>query len=573
MTVFVRMCVCVRVLFKLSLSTHHNTAPSSNQRSPTGSKRMFSFARFSSNSAGALQIGTLVGAITCLGSMLTVAAISFDLYGQVENYFNWDVARHCQVEGEGRAGGAVPGGKRRLRGFEDVIGCERIKECLQRHLYALFSSQAELPSRGFIFAGAPGQGKTFMAAALAAEMQKYNAASKAAEPVRFVTLQLEQVWDDSAVVRTIEFAIKRYAPCVLFIDELHRVPASVQTFLLTHLDGIDSKATEGAEQRDAKELGLSPKPWLLLACTTEDHLLSPALTRSGRLDNKVIFYPPTEEDRVISFRRQIGTLTEAQARDVARQIAGYSHADIASICKDAKLRALSREPKGMKQVEVVDLDASVHQFMIELTNVERQFSDSDRERVAIHEIGHCFAAFVASGVRCPVRVQSTGDHKLAGYNLLNVEESKAASSGDAEGTGSGPATSSLVTRTDLINQIGVLLGGTVAEQVFCGSRSSGCANDLLRVEACLDAMADAGLLLDGLDAQPSFVLAADRRRAVGHEIVTQLQQALTNLFRKHADTFRLLVRLLRDNEYLTSALIRETLVPRDIKEGSLSLLG
>jgi cell division protease FtsH len=345
--------------------------------------------------------------------------------------------------------------------FDDVAGAEEAKQELKECVDFLKDPEeikklgGRIP-KGILMVGPPGTGKTLLARAVAGEAGVPFFPISGSEFIEMF------VGIGAARVRELFEQARQHAPCIIFIDELDAIgrarsagPAMgghderEQTLnqILTEMDGFDSSS------------GV-----IVMAATNRPEILDKALMRAGRFDRQVLVDKPDLKDREAILKLHAARLTMADDVDltvVAQRTPGFVGADLENICNEAAIQALRR--KG-KEVTMADFEAAIDRVIAGPEKKHRALNPAEKKRVAFHESGHALVAeIVPTGE--PVHKVSIIPRGVAalGYTLqLPVEEKF------------------LSTEAELKDQVAVLLGGRVAEEIVFGDISSGAANDLER---------------------------------------------------------------------------------------------
>ena len=270
------------------------------------------------------------------------------------------------------------------------------------------------------------------------------------------------------------------APCIVFIDELdalgkvrsqspmgsHEEREQTLNQLLAEMDGFDSR-----------------KGVIIMAATNRPEVLDPALLRPGRFDRQIVVDKPDVKGREAILRihaRDVKMSPAVDLRVVAARTAGFAGADLANLVNEAALLA-ARLDKSV--VEMADLESAVDRLVAGLEK-KRVMSAKEREIVAYHESGHAIVASVIPGLD-PVHKISIVQRGFGalGYTMQLPLEDRY-----------------LVTRTDLLGQLAVLLGGRTAEEIAFGEISTGAQNDLQRATDIARAMVTEYGMSDALGA-------------------------------------------------------------------------
>ncbi|MGZ5001018.1 MAG: ATP-dependent metallopeptidase FtsH/Yme1/Tma family protein, partial [Methylomonas sp.] len=264
----------------------------------------------------------------------------------------------------------------------------------------------------------------------------------------------------AARVRDLFEQARQKAPCIIFIDELDAIgrsrggPAIVggndereQTLnqLLTEMDGFDP--TSGV---------------VVMAATNRPEILDKALLRAGRFDRQIVVDKPDLQDRIEILKlhsRAMKLDKNIDLATIAKRTPGFVGADLSNIANEAAILA-ARD--GRNTVTMADFEAAIDRVMAGPEKKNRALGPEEKRRVAFHEAGH---ALVAENVPTgqPVHKISIIPRGVSalGFTLqLPVEEKY------------------LSTEPDLKDQLAILLGGRVAEQMALDSVSTGAQNDL-----------------------------------------------------------------------------------------------
>lgn len=343
--------------------------------------------------------------------------------------------------------------------FKDVAGADSAKQELSESIDFLKNPEkiqklgGHMP-KGVLLVGLPGTGKTLLARAVSGEAQVpfFNISGS-----EFIELF---VGVGAARVRELFDQARSKAPCIIFIDELDAIGRSrggpvvmgghderEQTLnqLLTEMDGFDTS------------VGV-----IVMAATNRPEVLDKALLRAGRFDRQIIVDKPDLQDRVEILKLHTKGMTLAADIDIAviaKRTPGLVGADLANIANEAAIIATR---SGHSQIEMTDFEAAIDRILAGPEKKNRVLTPSEKRRVAYHEAGHAMVAeHVPTGQ--PVHKISIIPRGVSalGFTLqLPVEEKF------------------LSTEEELKDQIAILLGGRIAEQVALGSISTGAQNDL-----------------------------------------------------------------------------------------------
>ena len=386
--------------------------------------------------------------------------------------------------------------------FADVAGVDEAKAELVEVVDFLRNPQkyqrlgGRIP-KGVLIVGPPGSGKTLLARAVAGEADVPFFFLSGSEFVEMF------VGVGAARVRDLFEQAKEKAPCIVFIDELDAIGKSragatgfvgghderEQTLnqLLVEMDGFDSS-----------------KGVIIMAATNRPEVLDAALLRAGRFDRQVVVDRPDVRGREAILRvhaRHVRLAPEVSLQIIAARTPGFAGADLANIVNEAALLAAR---KGKDAVEQADLEEAIDRVVAGLERRSRVLSETERDIVAHHEMGHALVAFSTPRAD-PVHKVTIIPRGVAALGItyqLPTEDRY------------------ILRRTELEDRIAVMLGGHAAEELVYGELSTGAHNDLERATGLARAMVmrygmseRLGPLTFGGDGGPSFL----RRNGAGWE--------------------------------------------------------
>ena len=384
-----------------------------------------------------------------------------DTDGEVKILF-YDLKKRMAVDTESR-GAILSDAERPNVCFNDIIGAEKAKEELQYFVSYLqkprkFLVKGGRPPKGVLLYGPPGTGKTMLAKAMAGESDVTFLQTSASE------FKNKYIGESEANIRRIFAKAKKYAPAIIFIDEIDAIgkkrtgseltsaTESMLNALLTEMDGFSSAD--------------SSKPVFVLAATNfgvgaeSDGIssLDDALIR--RFDNKIYVDLPKESERkefiLLQLKKKnITTVTEATVQSIAERTTGKSLAILQNIIEKAERDAC----KKFRSVTDNDILNALEEYVY---GEKKEHSQEYYKEVAIHETGHAYVSYISGDKPSYITIESRGD--FGGYMQHANQE---------EVTG--------YTREDLLSRIRTSLAGRAAEQVFYGKEKSlntGASSDL-----------------------------------------------------------------------------------------------
>jgi cell division protease FtsH len=343
--------------------------------------------------------------------------------------------------------------------FADVAGVdEAIEELQEVKEYlanpAKFQAMGAKIPRGVLLFGPPGAGKTLLARAVAGEAGVPFYSISGSDFVEMF------VGVGAARVRDLFEQAKQSAPAIVFIDEIDAVgrhrgaglggghDEREQTLnqLLVEMDGFD--------QRTAV---------ILMAATNRPDILDPALLRPGRFDRHITVDRPDLEGRkgILKVHARGKPFDESvNLETIARRTPGFTGADLSNVINEAALLAARWSKKAITMKEV---EEAIDRVMAGPERKSRVMSEREKRVIAYHEGGHALVAHILPNTDPVHKISVIPRGRALGYTLTLPEEDKF-----------------LMTREELADELAMLLGGRVAEELIVGDITTGAANDIER---------------------------------------------------------------------------------------------
>jgi cell division protease FtsH len=342
--------------------------------------------------------------------------------------------------------------------FADVEGIDEAKEELIEVVEFLknpgkYQRLGGRIPKGVLLLGPPGTGKTLMARAVAGEAGVPFFSISGSDFVEMF------VGVGAARVRDLFAQAVQHAPSIIFIDELDALGKARGMNILTSHDEREQTLNQLLAEMD----GFDPNQGvIIMAATNRPEILDPALLRPGRFDRQVLVDRPDIKGREKILRLHAKKVKLSPAVDLsvlAAKTPGFVGADLANIVNEAALLAARG---GKDAVEMADLDEAIERVVAGLQKKTRVMSAKEKKIVAYHECGHALMAELVPGAD-PVSKISIIPRGVAalGYTQQLPTEDRY-----------------LMTRSELVAKIFVLLGGRVAEEIVFGDVSTGAQNDL-----------------------------------------------------------------------------------------------
>jgi cell division protease FtsH len=345
--------------------------------------------------------------------------------------------------------------------FADVAGVDEAKQELAEVVGFLKDPKtygrlgARIP-KGILLVGPPGTGKTLLARAVAGEAGVKFFSITGSEFVEMF------VGVGAARVRDLFEQARAQSPAIIFIDELDALGKARGVDLIG--GGHDEKE-QTLNQLLAEMDGFDPSAGtIVLAATNRPEILDPALLRAGRFDRQVLVDRPDRRGRaeILAVHLKKVQIAPDLDRDaIAALTPGFTGADLANLVNEAALVATRR---GAQATTLEDFNQAIERIIAGVEKKSRILSPRERTVVAHHEMGHALVAMALPGVD-PVHKVSIIPRGIGalGYTIQRPTEDRF-----------------LMSRTELMNRMAVLLGGRAAETLVFAEASTGAADDLVK---------------------------------------------------------------------------------------------
>ena len=435
--------------------------------------------------------------------------------------------------------------------FSDVAGVDEAKDDLQEIIEFLkdpkkFTKLGGRIPTGCLLVGAPGTGKTLLARAIAGEAG-----------VPFFTISGSDfvemfVGVGASRVRDLFVQGKKKAPCIIFIDEIDAVgrhrgagfgggnDEREQTLnqLLVEMDGFESN--EGV---------------ILIAATNRPDVLDPALLRPGRFDRHVVVPRPDIRGRegiLQVHSRKVPLATDVDVKVLARSTPGFTGADLENLVNEAALLAARND---QDKVNMVDLELAKDKVMMGAERRSMLISDGEKRTTAYHEAGHALVAKLLPGADPIHKVTIIPRGMALGLTQQLPEEEKYT-----------------YPREYLLNNLVILFGGRVAEELVLEQVTTGAGNDiekatdLVRRMVCEWGMSEKlgpmtfgkkeGEIFLGRD----FTQKADYSKNTAVEIDAEIRRIIQESYHRAKELLTTNVRLLHE--------VAEKLLEKEVLDGA-----
>jgi cell division protease FtsH len=447
--------------------------------------------------------------------------------------------------------------------FKDVAGAHEAKEELRDVVEFLKTPEkfsrlgAKIP-RGVLLCGAPGNGKTLLAKAVAGEAHCPFFSISGSDFVEvFVGVGASRVRDLFAQAR-------KNAPCIVFIDEIDAVGRQrgvgigggnderEQTLnqLLAEMDGFATQARGTV---------------IVLAATNRPDVLDKALLRPGRFDRSIeVPYPDvrSREQILQVHSKNVPLAEEVSIEKIARGTPGFSGADLENLINEAALMA---SKKNKKSVEMNDFEQARDRVMLGSERKTMIFTDAEKKLTAYHEGGHTLLNVLLPATDPFHKVTIVPRGRTLGVSWSLPEGDRVSAS-----------------KTSMLARIQVCLGGLLAEKIFFNEQTTGAASDIAKATeiardmVCVYGMSSLGPISFQSNSSHAYLgvrssekeYSAETAKRIDEEVSQIMMENYANaekLLTEHKDKLQLLAETLIEKETMHAAEVYELLglQPRD----------
>ncbi|MCL4208746.1 ATP-dependent zinc metalloprotease FtsH [Patescibacteria group bacterium] len=403
--------------------------------------------------------------------------------------------------------------------FADVGGMDEAKKELEeivdflKHPKKYTKVGARTP-KGVLLVGPSGTGKTLLAQAVAGEAN-----------VQFLSIAGSEFMEmlvgvGASRVRDLFATAKKLAPAIIFIDEIDAIG---------RVRGNGSQGGHDEREQTLNQILVEMDGFntndnvIVMAATNRGDMLDPALVRPGRFDRRVLVRLPDLEER--KYILNIHSKSKPFAKDfdwekVARRTVGFSGADLENMLNEAAI-AVARSNRTEINMEDIE-EASLK---VKLGPSKKRLQDKkEREMTAFHEAGHALIAHVSPNADPVHRISIISRGRALGFTLTPPEKDKLQ-----------------VTKSELIDEMAVLMGGRAAEELVFGELTAGASSDIDRATRIARAMVvDYGMsVLGPMNFGPQYE-QSDYNKAWGEpsKISDKLQEKVDEEILKFIDEAR-----------------------------------
>jgi cell division protease FtsH len=352
-------------------------------------------------------------------------------------------------------------------GFKDVAGVDEAVEELQEIKEFLENPKkfqalgARIP-KGVLLYGPPGTGKTLLARAVAGEAGVPFFSISGSDFVEMF------VGVGASRVRDLFEQAKQSSPCIIFMDEIDAVGRHRGAGLGGGHDEREQTLNQLLVEMDGFEM---KDNIILIAATNRPDILDPALLRPGRFDRQIVVDRPDRVGRqkILEVHTKGKPLApEIDLSTLAAGTPGFTGADLANLVNEAALLAARR---GKKIIEQDELEEGIMRVVAGPEKKARLLSEHERKITAYHEMGHALVGHFLEHTDPVHKITIVSRGQALGLTISLPTEDRY-----------------LTTRTALMHQMAMTLGGRAAEEIVFHEVTTGAANDLEKVTSTSKAM-------------------------------------------------------------------------------------
>ncbi len=388
--------------------------------------------------------------ISIFGPILLIIAFFYIMMRQAQGSSN-------QAMSFGKSRARLFGSDKEQVTFKDVAGAEEAKQELEEIVEFLkypakFETLGAKIPKGVLLFGPPGTGKTLMARAVAGEAGVPFFSISGSEFVEMF------VGVGASRVRDLFQKAKKNSPCIIFIDEIDAVGRQRGTGMGGGHDEREQTLNQILVEMDGFEQGTTV---IVMAATNRPDVLDPALLRPGRFDRRVTLENPDMNNRksILEVHSKNKPLaTDVDFLTIAKKTPGFSGADLQNVMNEAAILAARLNQKKITQK---DISTSVEKVTLGPERRSHVMNTAEKKITAYHEAGHAIVAHLLPNAHPVHKVSIVSRGSAGGFTWQLPTEDR-----------------HLNSVSEFKDDMAVMLGGRMAEQVVFGEITTGASNDL-----------------------------------------------------------------------------------------------
>ena len=425
--------------------------------------------------------------------------------------------------------------------FTDVAGCDEAKQEVVEIVDFLkdpakFKRLGATIPKGVLMVGPPGTGKTLLAKAIAGEAKVPFFSISGSDFVEMF------VGVGASRVRDMFEQAKRHAPCIIFIDEIDAVGRHRGSGTGGGHDEREQTLNQMLVEMDGFE---GNEGIIVIAATNRADVLDKALLRPGRFDRQVMVGLPDIQGReqILNVHlKKLPSVTGVDVKVLARGTPGFSGAQLANLVNEAALFAARRNKNTVDMHDFEDAKDKIYMGPERKSMVIRE---DERRATAYHESGHAIVAELLPGTDPVHKVTIMPRGWALGVTWQLPEHDQTSHYKDK-----------------MLNEISILFGGRIAEEIFVNQQSTGASNDFERATKMARAMVTKygmsekmGVMVYEDDSQPSFL------GSIGSRTISEATQQLvdTEVRRILDEQYKVAWDLLENNKDMAHSMVKALL--------------
>lgn len=433
--------------------------------------------------------------------------------------------------------------------FKDVAGADEAKQELQEVVEFLKHPQrynalgAKIP-KGVLLYGPPGTGKTLLARAVAGEAGVPFFSISGSDFVEMF------VGVGASRVRDLFDQAKKNAPCIVFIDEIDAVGRQRGAGLGGGYDEREQTLNQLLVEMDG--FGVN-EGIIMIAATNRPDILDHALLRPGRFDRQIVVDRPDMRGREAIL--QVHAKGKPMSPDVnmnviAKQTTGFTGADLANLVNEAALLSARR---NTPMIDMKSMNEAAERVVMGPERRSHLVSDAEKRLTAYHETGHTLVGLLHNDINIVHKVTIIPRGRAGGYTMSLPKDDR-----------------NYQTKSEMLDELQMLLGGRVAEAIVLKDISSGASSDLQRATqlarqmVCRYGMSDRlGSMTFGHEEEEVFLGRDIAREKYSNEVAAVIDEEVRRLM---DEAYKGAEKLLQENMDKL-VLIAETLLKKETLDG------
>ncbi|MDD7380783.1 MAG: ATP-dependent zinc metalloprotease FtsH [Succiniclasticum sp.] len=433
--------------------------------------------------------------------------------------------------------------------FKDVAGADEAKQELQEVVEFLKHPQrynalgAKIP-KGVLLYGPPGTGKTLLARAVAGEAGVPFFSISGSDFVEMF------VGVGASRVRDLFDQAKKNAPCIVFIDEIDAVGRQRGAGLGGGHDEREQTLNQLLVEMDG--FGVN-EGIIMIAATNRPDILDHALLRPGRFDRQIVVDRPDMRGREAIL--QVHAKGKPMSPDVnmnviAKQTTGFTGADLANLVNEAALLSARR---NTPMIDMKSMNEAAERVVMGPERRSHLVSDAEKRLTAYHETGHTLVGLLHNDINIVHKVTISPRGRAGGYTMSLPKDDR-----------------NYQTKSEMLDELQMLLGGRVAEAIVLKDISSGASSDLQRATqlarqmVCRYGMSDRlGSMTFGHEEEEVFLGRDIAREKYSNEVAAVIDEEVRRLM---DEAYKGAEKLLQENMDKL-VLIAETLLKKETLDG------